>query len=186
MFEFDPQRYGSSVAKLISGDRLNELGPGTENQSAYAALDALQTTDLLPNVSHPDMAQCCVAGLWLWHDFLDRSHDISQQVSSQHGSYWHGIMHRREPDYSNAKYWFRRVGDHAIFPALLESVGVLAEEERIDGKAEELVRSSRWDPFAFVDLCAAANQHNPDLSLFCRKVARCEWRLLFDYCFTRA
>src|SRR5438874_740571 len=69
-------------------------------------------------VRDQDMAAACLAGLWLYHDFLDEAHRISQELDTTTGSYWHGLVHRREPDFSNAKYWFRRVGDHAIFPAL--------------------------------------------------------------------
>ena len=45
------------------------------------------------------MAACCLCGLWLLHDFLDESHSLSQEITTDTGSYWHGIMHRREPDY---------------------------------------------------------------------------------------
>src|SRR3954447_17397484 len=44
-------------------------------------------------------ADCVLAGLLLWHDCLDRSHEISQSISSESGSYWHAIMHRREGDF---------------------------------------------------------------------------------------
>ena len=59
--------------------------------------------------------------LWLY-GFLDESHSIAQGIDSPEGSYWHALMHRSEGDFSNSKYWYRRVGRHAIFPALLVAV----------------------------------------------------------------
>jgi hypothetical protein len=58
------------------------------------------------------------AGLLLWDEALDASHSISQNVLNRTGSYWHGLMHRMEGDYSNAKYWFRETGNHPIFADL--------------------------------------------------------------------
>src|SRR5690606_38969416 len=45
------------------------------------------------------------AGLWLYIDELDRSHVVSQTIDDATGSYWHGIMHRREGDFGNSHYW---------------------------------------------------------------------------------
>ncbi len=61
-----------------------------------------------------EAADAMLAGLWLWHDALDRSHAISQAIASETGSFWHAIMHRREGDFSNAKYWYARCRRHPV------------------------------------------------------------------------
>ena len=186
MTDFDPNAYGPKVAELLSEDRLCELGPGQANKAARKLLEALQPEDVVDSISDRDMAECCLSGLWLWHDYLDPSHDISQEIHSQSGSLWHGIMHRREPDYSNAKYWYRRVGDHPIFPSLQESVADLVTTHELDGEAAALASANTWDPCAFVDLCASVARRKSNAEQFCREVARSEWQLLFDYCFQNA
>lgn len=67
-----------------------------------------------------DLPPLVVSGLWLLAGELDLSHSLSQSDDSVEGSFWHGIMHRREGDFSNAKYWFRRVGEHPVFARLAQ------------------------------------------------------------------
>jgi hypothetical protein len=97
--------YNSAVLALICADRLAPLGPGTPNAGARESLAAL--TNEMVTAPHPvadaEMAAACRAGLWLYHDFLDEAHTISQAIETPTGSYWHGLVHRREPDYANAK-----------------------------------------------------------------------------------
>ena len=102
---FDPSAYGPLIAELLAPERLAPLGPGVPNDAARPKLAALDGDRLLAphSVRDRDMARACLAGLWLYHDFLDESHTISQEIGSTTGSYWHGIMHRREPDASNAE-----------------------------------------------------------------------------------
>jgi hypothetical protein len=59
-----------------------------------------------------DAAMGLIAGLYLWNGNLNNSHTISQDLENRTGSYLHGILHRMEQDYSNAKYWFRMAGGH--------------------------------------------------------------------------
>src|SRR5436309_3257079 len=106
MMSFEKAPFGPEIAALVT-DRLPELGPGSPNQSMRSQLAALTVERAFASqtVADHDAARCCLVALWLWHDFLDESHEISHEIASVDGSYRHGIMHRREPDYGNAKYW---------------------------------------------------------------------------------
>jgi hypothetical protein len=144
--------YGPAITALLT-DRLPELGPGSPNESMRAALKAIEA----PAV--------CRAGLWLLHDFLDESHSISQDLDTREGSFWHAIMHRREPDPSNSKYWWRLVGPHPVLERLREAgVGFTT-------------------PQAFVDECERVRGTGSPDEERARRVQLLEWQLLFDWCF---
>ena len=185
---FDAARYGKAFAALCGNDRLCELGPGHPNSEVRGALRGLSIESAFAGfpVVDTDMAACCLSAVWLLHDYLDESHKISQSISSSSGSFWHGIMHRREGDFSNAKYWFRKVGDHAIFSDLADQAAGLAAEIGTDAATGYLASGDGWDPFRFVDACESVIRGRSTAELLCRRIARCEWNLLFDYCFRSA
>lgn len=185
---FDPRAFGPQVAQLLDGAPHCELGPGQPNLRAKPALAALRAEELFAP-GHPanlDMAGACLAGLWLRHNFLDESHTLSQDIDTPTGSYWHGIMHRREPDYGNAKYWFRHVGRHAIFGDLAAEARVLAAAQPSIDLAVSLLAESEWDPFQFVDLCQQAALDQGPLEALCRAIQQREWELLFEFSFRAA
>src|SRR5215210_6878268 len=125
---FDLSKYGKEVESLLAldsgGERLMPLEAGEcSSEQARSILKTKAARDLFPQSRAPEAA---LSGLWLYFSCLDESHGISQDIHTPEGSFWHGILHRQEPDAGNAAYWFRRVGDHPVFPALRESAAELA------------------------------------------------------------
>jgi hypothetical protein len=141
-----------SVLELLRTEKLAELGPDRRLDAwSIPELDsrldkALQGKQLSPAVS--DLFRGTIL---LWHDHLDQAHQIVQDIESPDGSFIHAIMHRREPDYGNSKYWFRRVGSHPSFLALAPKVSELLEKREQSDLLSRLVPNKTWDPFAFVD-----------------------------------
>lgn len=158
-FQFDPSAYGPGIAALLEPERLCELGPGSPNLAVRSALEAIEAPP------------ACRAGLWLLHDFLDESHSISQAIDTREGSFWHAIMHRREPDASNSKYWWRQVGPHPVLDQLREHAPALGYPFT--------------SPAAFVDFCERGRGSGSEEAT-AKRVQQLEWRLLFDYCYRTA
>jgi hypothetical protein len=195
MNNFDPDAYGPVFAPLVATDRRRGLGFGTPDRAALAALEKLSAEKAFAHVQgefgpaqpvDADMGACCVAAVWLVHDFLDESHAISQQVDTPSGSFWHGILHRREGDFSNAKYWFQRVGRHEVFECLGQRAGELAAIRGDTKAVETLTPEGVWDPLAFVDQCQAAVRGGTKHVDLCLDIQQVEWELLFDYCYRAA
>ncbi|MCE9546551.1 MAG: hypothetical protein K8T25_13675 [Planctomycetia bacterium] len=177
-------------ALLPTGSEM-ELAAGAPRKEMRAALAAFDLADAVAprRVVDRDMAEACKAGLWLAHNYLDESHRISQKIDTPTGSFWHAIMHRREGDYSNAGYWFRRLGEHPVYSSLALMADQLVRKSAwADHKAVYcLVRGKKWDAVAFVDLVQSIVQGPAaELAPLGRQIAWCEWMMLFRFCYRGA
>src|SRR5262245_27691672 len=109
---FDASRYGPEVESLLAldgaGHRLLPLEIGScPSDKAKQILGRKSAGELFSARRAPEAA---LSGLWLYFSCFDESHSISQDIPTAEGGYWHGMLHRQEPDPGNAAYWFRRVG----------------------------------------------------------------------------
>lgn len=136
----------AEIDNLLNTPEVPELGPGP--RAGVTAEKVLSRQ--LREIGAGDLLRATVL---LWHDYLEAAHQIVQSIENAGGSYVHAIMHRREPDYGNSKYWFHRVGTHPCFAELAEKVDVLLDQE--SSLRAKLMPKGQWDPFAFVDACAA-------------------------------
>lgn len=180
--EFDATKYGPPVAELLhldgDGNRLMPLARGECSTPDAVAL--LKSPRLTASLSGAKVADAALAGLWLYFSCMEQSHEISQGLNVPEGAYWHGILHRQEPDAWNAKYWFRQVGNHPIHDRLRDEAAAISGNLGTDLHIPEL-----WDPAWFVDLCDEIwempkhRHHQAAL-----EIQRAEWQLLFDYCAT--
>jgi len=178
---FDPAAYGEEVAALLAldgnGRRLMPLALGKcSSEEARRRLGAASPRTLFPRARAPEAA---LSGVWLYFSCLEESHQVSQNIPTPEGSFWHGIMHRQEPDAGNSAYWFRRVGTHAIFAPLHEKAVALSAQYPDTG----LEPAGRWDPFRFIDFCEQARRKlGSAVERLALEIQRAEWQLLFDYC----
>ena len=147
-----PEEIAAALAPLFAAIPLEQAMPkltGSEPKETALIEEILQNPAL---ANRPELA----AGLWLYADNLERSHAVSQGVETATGSYWHGIMHRREGDFSNAHYWMRRAARHPLF-----------------------AQDSAPDSDALIDAVARAKRENlPELTARQRE----EWAALFSWC----
>lgn len=201
---FDPQLIDLPQAwnSILPRNLVPSLDSGKPRME-YA--DSLRQFNLHSSFASPvrdsDFANCCLSGAFLFHNFLDESHRLSQDIETTTGSFWHGIMHRREGDFGNAKYWFRRVGKHSTFSPIGEVAHELAKAAPSSSTSQTILKWQNWEPVQFVDLCERAlrsshqnsgngssgKMHNsaPDFDLVTR-IAQAEWWILFQYSLEQA
>lgn len=158
---------------LVQGRPAERALAGSLAESAWAGV--------FPGASRP-ARQALAAGLWQIYDFWDQSHEAAQSAddSGEHmfAPYWHGIAHRREPDPGNAGYWFRRVGRHPVFNALVQAARPLLDRHGDSRLASRFLQNG-WDPYAMIDLCTQSAPGQPR-EILARRLQRLEILLLLE------
>lgn len=168
------------LLQLFHTPDLPSIGPESRpEREPFSSLSSKLDRCLSQAKLTPSAQALLRAALLLWHDHLEESHRVSQQIHSPDGSYLHAVMHRREPDYNNAKYWLHRAGRHPVFPALATRAAALLKETD-SALAGQLLPGGEWDPFAFVDACEEAAGSSGTRYRLLQQLQKLEFELLFD------
>ncbi len=154
-----------------------------------------------PLISEP-YGQLVRGALYLKNDDLAVSHAIFQQVGRDERSattcYWHGIVHRREPDFNNARGWFQKAEGLVAGPVLNQAICTLLQQaiQMPDyGKARDvalvflrhLKNRETWDGLYFLNLCQRCNNENDEaLQRLLEDIQEKEFEVLFDWTFRQA
>lgn len=130
-----------------------------------------------------ELQELILAALWLLEGDLDNSHRFSQRWETLNGSYWHAIMHRREGDWSNAKYWYRRAAQNPVVTPFKQ---LILAQHTYRVLLPELARP--METSRFLELWVDANRIAVDSSASADRVeiteelAWIEWQLLLAHC----
>jgi len=178
---FQAESYSEPVRQLLSaaeqGFRLQPLV--LERKVPHEVAQQLRSARLDEWFPHARAPREALAGLWLYFGGFDEPHAIVQSMNTPEACFWHAILHRREPDPDNSSYWFRRVGNHPIYPELAAVARTLADQYPQAGFRV----AASWDPYEFIWFVerARARPGSPAERLAV-EIQRAEWQLLFDFC----
>jgi len=111
-------------------------------------------------------------GLLYALDDLAGCHEFFQNTACDLVGYWQGMMHRREADFENARYWFRRSGALPFFDTLHHKAALISAD---------VAKQLSWDPYLFTGNCEqqrfGGELSEPELV----KVQQAEFEVVFDY-----
>jgi hypothetical protein len=176
-----PLTLGIINSNPVAYERLVVDGLASETALQFLSKVTPQQLLSVPVASQSD-AQAMLAALWLWHDDLHESHAIVQknETNPTH-AFWHAILHRREGDFGNSKYWFARCRNHPVLATLAAQAPSFVNSLPADKSLLKLIMAG-WSPEAFVDLVEQI-QNKPDDSRRNIAVAlqKLEWQTLFDH-----
>jgi hypothetical protein len=178
-------QFPGDIKQIVELAKLPDLAGRRVNPSLSSQITAWAQANRPANSSNTHSSEkvdLILAGLWLLEGDLDASHELSQKWETPTGSYWHAIMHRREGDFGNSKYWYRRIKKHPAahhFQELLQSETVYSEH------TQELANKKDLMPFleSWVDLNqkATRNNTNPKLVSAVSELAWLEWQIVMHH-----
>ena len=115
------------------------------------------------------------AALLILADDLETAHEIVQSIDTPSAAAWHAIIHRREGDFWNSNYWWRRA-QTLPWPGLVDHLPPLLKPHQ---SALHALSTPTYSPAAFTD---AVERYHKDAGLAATllEIQRLEWKSLLQ------
>jgi hypothetical protein len=157
----------SSFLRKVSLPRFSPTNP-PPNPDLITELEATDDAQISPVDS---AARSCLRSLFfLAAGDLNRAHVIVQDLSSSNAYYIHGMIHRLEGDFGNARYWFRRARVHPTAPEMYRRAAV---------NSLTIASHPVWDPELVTTLAEEVGQEAPSEEL--RAILTVEYEVLVEH-----
>ena len=170
--------------ELIRTEELPELGSGPRHGVlAFPTLAGRFDAWAASAGLNPHQAARLRAIAYLHHDHTDAAHDLVQDMADPDGALVHGILHRREPDFWNAKYWFRQTENHPVYQKIAARIQSLSSDPQTRAIVHRLTLPGTLDPHALVDEVERVERRpvsDPDVH-FLRHVQLAETECLVEH-----
>ena len=173
-------RYPDFVERLLLHEHTLD-DPLPREPSDYELVIRIRETDdarifgALP-ISPGAPVELVRAALFYYHNALDDSHKQAAKSTGDIAAYWHGMVHRREGDFENARYWMRRAGEQPVFQEM---------QGRASDGSPHMSRQPSWDPFLFIHLCEQYKYGETEYRKELGHLQRVEFAAMFDYIWRR-
>ena len=178
------QRYPDAIQRLFLHDEPLAVAFPTAPADYERVIRLRETPDetlfagaTLPASGDTHFVPLVRAGLFYHHNALDDAHRLVQEATGDEAAYWHAMIHRRERDFENARYWLRRAGEQPPFAEM---------QARAADASANMGRQMGWDPFLLVHLAEQLRFGAEELQPEVVGLGRVEFEVFFDYCFRRA
>ncbi|MBT4136607.1 MAG: hypothetical protein HOE48_01770, partial [Candidatus Latescibacteria bacterium] len=160
---------------------------------------ALFSEHILVSQIHGDLVR---NALYQKNDDLDTAHQICQTIGKTADApeicYWHGLIHRREPDFKNAHSWFQKsrnlAANNQLYQATYNFLQRAIQMPDYGDTREvalqfwqHLRNQGTWDALYFLNLCESAIENkNSDLQKLLEDIQAIEFETLFQWTFQKA
>jgi hypothetical protein len=157
----------SQFLREVSLPRLTPTEP-PPNPELIAKVRAANDTEIAPGAPHS--AACLRSLFLLGAGDLDGAHVIVQDLTSSNAAYIHGMIHRVEGDFGNARYWFNRAQVHPTAAEIYRRAAV---------NSLRIAALSVWDPAVVTDMAEVARRTGPSDEL--KTVLAIEYEVLIEH-----